>query len=406
MLECRISSHMFIVRFIIICLVGYAVNGYAESALDEFAEFQRSSLLVLNDQGESVYERNSSDLRIPASTVKLLTALMAIDHWGREHRFATEFYIDNKNYLIIKGLGDPFLVSEEIDLIVSALHALGMNQFTGIAVDTCYFEENIQISGQGVSNNPYDASVNPLAANFNTLDVRVNNGRISSGEPQTPMTPLAFALAKTLANGKHRINLGKAEYSAKYFVELLTAKLQEKKISVVNHGIVTASSKGMELLYTHFNSRTLQQVISAMLEYSNNFIANQLYLLLGAEKFGAPATKEKSQHYAKDYISQHFHWDYYSLEDGAGLSRNNRLSARQLMDVLIRFADHQDLMPKQNSQIFAKSGTLNGVSTYAGYLQNKRQMLKFAMLINQPVRYRFREQFAEELLKQLDLPGQ
>ena len=393
---------MYIIRFIIICLAGYAVNSYAENALDEFAEYQQSSLLVLNSQGESVYERNSDNLRIPASTVKLLTALMAIDHWGREHRFTTEFYIDNENYLIVKGLGDPFLVSEEIDLIVSELHTLGISQFSGIAVDTSYFKENIHISGQGRSDNPYDASANALAANFNTLEVKINNGRVSSGEPQTPITPLAQTLAKKLPKGKHRINLGKADYSAKYFVELLTAKLREKNISVVNHGIGKASGKGSKLLYKHYNSRPLHQVISAMLEYSNNFIANQLYLLMGAEKYGAPATMKKSQLHTKDYITQHFHWDDYSIADGAGLSRNNRLSARHLIDVLIGFAQHRDLMPQQNSQIFAKSGTLKGVSSYAGYLQIKRQTLMFAMLINQPVRYRFREQLAEELLRQFD----
>ncbi len=393
---------MYIARFIVICLTAIAVNGHAESALDEFADYQQSSLLVLNDHGESIYSINSEHLRIPASTVKLLTALMAVKHWGRDYRFTTKFYSDKDNNLVVKGLGDPFLVSEELDLIADRLHMLGVSQFSGIVVDDDYFQHNILISGQGNSDNPYDASVGALAANFNTLDVRVTKGRVARGELQTPITPLALTLAKKLPDGKHRINLGKAEYSAQYFVELLTAKLLEKGISVLNHGVMQAKSHELESLYTHYNSRTLHQVISAMLEYSNNFIANQLYLVMGAERFGAPATMEKAQRYTKEFVSQHFDWTDYSITDGAGLSRENRLSAWQLIDVLTGFADHQDLMPKQNSQILAKSGTLRGISAYAGYLQKKQQTLTFAVLINQPVRYRFREQLAEELLNHID----
>jgi len=55
-------------------------------------------------------------------------------------------------------------------------------------------------------------------------------------------------------------------------------------------------------------------------------------------------------------------------------------------------------MPQQSSQIYAKSGTLKGVSCYAGYVFRDNEWQTFALLINQPVRYRFREQLAEELV--------
>ncbi len=393
---------MYLVRFIVIILFVIQANSYADNALDEFAQLQNSSLLVVSEKGESVYSKNADQLWVPASTVKLLTALMAIDHWGRDFRFSTQFYTDNENNLIVKGFGDPFLVSEELDLIVNELHALGINQISGIAIDTSYFQDKIIVSGQGRSNNPYDAAVGALAANFNTVEVRVNKSGVTSGESQTPITPLATALAKTLPAGKHRINLGKAEYSGQYFVELFTAKLHAKNISVLNENIVVNKNNPLQLLYTHYNSRSLHQVISAMLEYSNNYIANQLYLMMGAEKFGAPAAINKSQQYAKDYVEQHFDWPSYLLADGAGLSRENRLSARQLVEVLHKFTPHQDLMPIQNNQIYAKSGTMRGVSSYAGYLLGDKQALAFAMLINQPVRYRFREQLAVELLRQFE----
>ena len=393
---------MYIVRFIIILLYGISVNCYAAGTLEEFANLQKASLLLLDENREVVYSRNSDQLQIPASTVKLLTALMAIDLWGRDHHFFTELYRDKQNNLVIKGLGDPFLVSEEIDLMVNGLVDLGINQFSSILIDANYFQENLFISGQGISNNPYDAAVSPLAANFNTVEIHIDEHGVITGEPQTPITPLALLLAKDLSVGKHRVNLGKAKYSGMYFVELLTAKLQMKNIMVNNDSVLLSDSRDLELLYTHHNSKPLGEVISAMLEYSNNFIANQLYLMMGAEKFGAPASLEKSQRFAREYIEQHFSWRDYSLSDGAGLSRENRLSARQLIEVLHKFAPYRELMPRQNDQIFAKSGTLRGVSSYAGYLQGRQQMYVFSVLINQPVRYRFREQLAVELLEFFD----
>jgi len=136
-----------------------------------------------------------------------------------------------------------------------------------------------------------------------------------------------------------------------------------------------------------------------MLEYSNNFIANQLFLMLGAEQLGAPANLQKSQQAMASFIAKQFAWQNYVIEDGSGLSRCNQLNANQLIDVLKLFRPYQSLLPQQNSSILAKSGTLKGVSTYAGYVFRNDEWQSFALLINQSVPYRFREQIAEDLLQ-------
>ena len=378
----------------------FAAQAWAGSALQTVDALHSSSLLALDQNGQPLYAKDPDKLLIPASTVKVLTALIALEHWGGEHQFATEFYIDRKtNYLWVRGLGDPYLVSEELDLIVQRLQALGIKQLQGIAVDSSFFSEDIHFDGQGGSNNPYDASVSALAANFNTIKVRVAGNKITSGEAQTPITPLAKKIATALPDGTHRINLGQSHRSTQYFAQLLHAKLMSAGILIghkYRHGLVASEA---ELLFVHKNSRTLQQMVAAMLQYSNNFIANHLYLLLGVENFGAPAHPRHSQQVFADYIEQHFQWLDYALVDGAGLSRQNRMSARQLTDVLQKFAKYRQLMPKQNQQIRAKTGTLKNVSTYAGYLQRNQQWSAFAVIINQPVNYFLRERLAEELLQ-------
>ncbi|WP_419622046.1 D-alanyl-D-alanine carboxypeptidase, partial [Thiolapillus sp.] len=77
--------------------------------------------------------------RIPASTLKILTAWLAIDHWGLDHRFTTDFFLDDGQVLWVKGYGDPMQVSEEIERIAVRLKAKGLTGLNGIRLDGSYF---------------------------------------------------------------------------------------------------------------------------------------------------------------------------------------------------------------------------------------------------------------------------
>ena len=388
-----------LLRFLfLILLLVHASLVCAENPLTKLENLQQSSLLVINQQDRIIYAKNPEQLYIPASTVKIITALIAMEYWGGNHYFSTHFYLDKQsNVLWIKGLGDPFLISEELDLVVQELKALGLKSVNGIGVDETYFAKDIYFHGRGQSNNPYDAHANALAVNFNTIQVQINNGVVMPGEEQTPITPIAIKLSKGLPEGKHRINLLDPNRSANYFVEVFTEKLVEAGIQVGNFR-ADLNPKEAELFLDYKNSRSVSEVISAMLLHSNNFIANQLYLMLGAEKFGSPANLNKSQRVMDDFVRENFSWNDYVLVDGSGLSRKNRLSAQQLVDVLQAFQRYRSLLPKQNAKIFAKSGTLKNVSTYAGFLQRDQSWWMFAIMINQSVDYKFRERLAEQLL--------
>jgi len=76
------------------------------------------------------------------------------------------------------------------------------------------------------------------------------------------------------------------------------------------------------------------------------------------------------------------------------------MSAQQLVDILTKFKPYRHLMPSQTQDIFAKSGTLKNVSTYAGYINNN-DWSPFAIMINQKVNFKFREEVALDLLNNL-----
>jgi D-alanyl-D-alanine carboxypeptidase/D-alanyl-D-alanine-endopeptidase (penicillin-binding protein 4) len=200
-----------------------------------------------------------------------------------------------------------------------------------------------------------------------------------------------------------RVNTGpEHKIAERYFAELLAEFLRREELEVgdeISWGKVPAT---LPLTYRHLNSRTLASVIKPMMKYSTNFIANQLVLKLGAEYQGTPASSDKVALMLKEQLSTEFGWKLFFLEDGAGLSRTNKLSPTQLVDVLGRFRTWKHLLPEIEPGIHAKSGSLIGISALAGYIKRKDEWRPFAVIINEKTPYRFRNNLAVELSEQPD----
>jgi D-alanyl-D-alanine carboxypeptidase/D-alanyl-D-alanine-endopeptidase (penicillin-binding protein 4) len=394
----------------LLLLVFLPLSSSLANSLDTFDRYNAAGLLYLDEAGRVINRKRAEDLLVPASTTKLVTAWLALNHWGEEHRFKTDFYLDEstaKPVLWIKGYGDPFLVSEELVIIartISArLKAKGIYKIAGLRLDTSYFASNIKLPGTAASNNPYDAIPAALAANFNTVFARRKNGVIVSAEEQTPITATARRIYTAMQGRSERINTGPDHRIAeRYFAELVTEFLHREGLEVgegISWGKVPAT---LPLMYRHLNSRTLADVIKPMMKYSTNFVANQLVLKLGAEYQGAPASSDKVALTLNEQLSTAFGWKSFLLEEGAGLSRANRLSPAQLVDVLERFTNWKHLLPEIEPRVYAKSGSLIGVSALAGYINKQDEWRPFAVIINQKTPYHFRNKLAVELREQSD----
>lgn len=406
-LHCRGAS-LFATAVTFLCLycnVSFAQAGEPSSVFLGHSLTQHDSILVVDDDNADVYAWLPDAPRTPASVVKLVTALMSIEKWGLDHCFSTQFYLADEA-LWVQGRGDPMLVSEELDKLAAQLQlrfsALNVPTPQLINIDASYFAPT-RVPGRGGTNDPYNAPLSAVAANFNTVSLKRVSGELMSGEPQTPLTKLARSLAVTEKIGARpsRINLRTASLAQRQFGEILAAKLGANSAIQVDQHLPDHA----ELVYTHCNSMPLAQVLRGALKYSNNFIANQLFLLLAQHDDAGPLDFSRAQDWAHEWLADRFAWTQLNLKDGAGLSRENRLSARDVITVLEALEPHQALLrdyPLQSPSghqlhARAKSGTLTGVHTLAGYVQLDDRQYKFVFLFNRAMPMQFRERLLQQL---------
>src|SRR5215475_7608590 len=231
---------------------------------------------------------------------------------GGDYRFETRFYLDDKRVLYVRGGGDPFLISEELaPLATKLVAAVGRKPISGIVLDASYYPSNLRIPGIEETGESYNALNSALAVNFNTVSA-VRDG--------------------------------------------------DKVKGTISTGIVPAALKPV---YVH-QSPPLSKILAELLRASNNFVANQVFLEIGAHRLGGPVSLEKSLHVANEMLAAHGLAAAIHLEEGSGISRNNHFTAHGLAKVLELFAPHADLLRGRDGGM-NKTGSLEGVRTLAGY---------------------------------------
>ncbi|MEF2548567.1 D-alanyl-D-alanine carboxypeptidase [Aurantimonas sp. E1-2-R+4] len=364
---------------------------------DKVAALAPSGLvLVLDAEGNELVAQNADKPFVPASVAKLVTAWLAMEVLGGDYRFETRFYLDDDRVLYVRGGGDPFLVSEELALLAPKLLAeTGTEPFAGIVIDASYYPADLRIPGIEDTDEAYDALNAALAVNFNTINAVRNGKTVRSAEEQTPITPLAISQFRARApNGRSRISLAKEDpkVSVRYAGELLAAFIERADGSIEGEISVGSVPAGLEPVYMHRQSRDLSEILRQMLIGSNNYIANQVFLEIGAKRLGGPVSLEKSLQVARENLAKHGLEDAINLEEGSGISRNNSFTARGLAKVLDRFAPHAELLRSTKNGSRYKTGTFSGVRTLAGYARTSSHGdVRFVISLNSgPGKLRFR----------------
>ena len=328
-----------------------------------------ATVLVTDAAGHELVAQNADAPFAPASVTKIVTAWLAMEVLGGDYRFETRFYLDDKRVLYVRGGGDPFLISEELAALAKNLvAAVGKAPLDGLVLDGGYYPRDLRIPGIEDDGQPYDALNSALAVNFNTVYAARKGDAVRSAEPQTPITPIAISEFRARGpQGGSRISLSQdPAVSLRYAGELLAAFITRAGGVVSGSVSIGAVPEGLAPVYVHRQSRPLSEILVDLLRASNNYTANQIFLEIGGHKLGGPVSLEKSLQVANAALAAHGLDAAIHLEEGSGISRDNRFTARGLTGVLGLFSAHADLLRGHDGGL-NKTGTMTGVRTLAGY---------------------------------------
>ena len=377
------------------------------------------------NQTEPLLTFNAERAMNPASVMKLLSTYAALEILGPAYRWKTDVYHQGvwkdqqlTGDLIFKGYGDPKITLEAFWLMLRDLRQRGLKDLRGnLVLDRSYFDipDEDAAAFDSEPNKPYNLAPDALLVNFRAHRVRLltlnetTRPRIVL-DPEIPQRPLVNAIK--LIDGpcgdwkeKIRYQVGVSisfggQFSSACDERALHLVLQERNAyfgllfkqlweqlggswqGEVLEGRVNSSAVRL----AGFESPPLAEIIRDINKYSNNVMARHLFLTLGAEIRGAPATSAKSVDAIHDWLaSKKQRFLELVLENGSGLSRNERISAQHLAE-LLRAAFHSRVFAELESSlpIVAVDGTMKkrlaqaSVSGHAhiktGYLKEVRAL--------------------------------
>ncbi|MGE0310135.1 MAG: D-alanyl-D-alanine carboxypeptidase/D-alanyl-D-alanine-endopeptidase [Lautropia sp.] len=445
----------------VLVFVGVAVAPGAASAQDDIAESIQDALAAAGiraeDYGLVVRPLGSMGLTLdhnpdvpfnPASTMKLVTTHAAIGLLGVDYRWVTSVYTNGRvedgtlyGDLVIKGGGDPKLVIEDLTEIVSKLRAGGLEHIKGdLLIDDSMYEATADRTPafDGGDTQPYNVA--PYAALVNFKATRfILDPRRRRVTLDPPLADVAIENRVKVFNGRCRrkgngVHIEEAGTEAKPVIRLVGAVVgacgeQNFYASVLSHRqfvhglfkaawtaaggrldgttrIVPGAGKG-EPYYQWHSPRTLADVVRDVNKFSNNVMARMLMLQLGAQIVHQPASVDHGRSIVRQfYGAKKLPMRSLVLENGSGLSREERISASDLTEVLLdaargpAAATFEASLPQVGidgtmrlrlrrdpvaGKAFVKTGTLNHVKAIAGYV-TASSGLKYAvtLLINGP----------------------
>lgn len=374
----------------------------------------------------------------PASTMKLLTTYAGLEILGPAYTWPTEIYASSRPQgevlegdLILKGYGDPALTLEHYWSMVRSLRQKGLRVIRGdLVLDRDYFAAASDDPGafDGEPYRAYNSSPGALLVNFNATrfdfsgDAQSGKVRIAA-DPELAQLKIVNQLALrhvpcadwqdrvgysvqgngeavtvtfsgnySLACGEKSLNLSLFDHGV--YVHQLFRRLWQEQGGVFEGKLRAGSVPPAAVRLLRVESPPLADVIRMINKHSNNVMARQLLISLGAAHGGPPGTPASGAAAIRQWLAgKGMNFPELVITNGAGLSRDERISARHLGELLLA-AYASPVMPELISSLpivavdgtlqrrlrdsalagrgHLKSGSLDGVRALGGYLLDAR----------------------------------
>lgn len=335
--------------------------------------------------GRVLYARNADQPLVPASNLKIITAVAALLYLGPNYAYKTRLYISPvkpvngvfKGNIYFQYSGDPTLKSEQINALIGQLKKYGIKTVEGnVYVDDRAYDQNN--TAKGWSHNDlsrcYSAPINAIIINHNCM-----------------LSSAGFTMS--------------VSHVFSYSQMVLSSALKHSGIRLKGGRILRgAVDKSAKMIGYHY-SAPLSKLVSTMLKKSDNIISASLFKKMGEVYSKQQGSWQTGSLAVKDILRRRYaiNLDRAILIDGSGLSHNDRVTAANFVNILERVYKtfpvsnifykalpisgvdgtlHTRMYPIAG-RVHAKTGTVDGVSSLSGYVKTRRQgIYVFSIVIN------------------------
>ena len=393
-----------------------------------------SAIVEPVDARGPVVSHRASEPRNPASVMKLVTTYAALELLGPAFTFHTDALATGElvagvldGNLWLRGGGDPKLTFDQVWMMAHALRSRGLREIRGdVVVDRGYFASGVHDPGRfdEQPRRAYNVGPDALLVNFNAIDFRFVPGESGVrvvAVPDLPNVEIVSRLKPTaepcgawrrgiryeidekgliataMFDGSYPVACGEQDWPLRVFdgarfTESVWRWTWSESGGVLRGGVRAGAAPAEARLVLRHDSEPLANLVRDMNKFSNNVMARQIFLALSAERLRIPADAKASARIVQEWLAgKRIEARGLSIENGAGLSRDDRVSAATLA-ALLADAWAGPLMPEfvASLPIFGtdgtlkareglaaagyahlKGGTLTGVQSMAGYVLDR-----------------------------------
>ena len=392
------------------------------------------------DEGRKIYSLNSQKLFRPASTQKIITAVTALSLLGENYEYTTTLSLTGEimsdtlhGDICVRGGLDPLFTDEDMNSFVEAIYNKGIRYVDGGLVgDVSLMDSLYWGSGWSWDDAPgyYQPYVSPLMLNGGYVDISVIPSS-KGARPKVRVTPQsdyytvknqALSLTPSLGNmevsrdwlygGNEIVIMGNcgSQYNCKlsifpseqFFLSTLLYKLKLRGINFESGKLKTKIDK-LEVKSEELRVSTeLADVMEKALKKSDNLCAETMFILMGMTLEDANRTSfedggEAVKMFMKEVVGRSP--EDYNIIDGSGLSPYNLVSPDLMIEYLKLGSRHEMFITslpvsgtdgtlrnrmkrgKAFGNVHAKTGSVTGVSTLAGFAKQTSTGHRLAFVI-------------------------
>jgi D-alanyl-D-alanine carboxypeptidase/D-alanyl-D-alanine-endopeptidase (penicillin-binding protein 4) len=401
---------LFLLSLSLTALAQADLTGRIDSIVNQPSQKNtRFAVQVINaENGRTVYSYNAGKPMVPASNMKIVTSAAAVKYLGADFEYKTRVGLQGDNLIVIGG-GDPLLGDEKTDTkygrtlgwvlddIAAKLKQQQVTEINDIIIDTSIFDDQrVHPSWpENDLNKWWACEVCGLNYNGNCIAMTVtnSNGRaVITIEPQTSCIKItnkvniinsgngAVGAYRLIGEENNLIVKGKCkeqqgpfdvaiERPAAFFGHLLAEKLSAEGITTRGHLIEKAVEPDSKIKILAEYKTAMADCLSRCNKNSFGLVAESLLKTIAAKKTGFKAGSwAGGQRIVSDYLlSLGIKQEEFNIDDGSGLSRENKLSTNAITKVLY------DIYKTGNWQIYKDSLAVGGVDgTIGKYFSESR----------------------------------